>query len=157
MDWPWFIGWCGDIDLLGIKKPQSYFRDILWRKRSISMAVEVPVAEGKIRKVSFWGWPEEQLSWTFPGMENKLMKVNVYTRAPQVRLYLNHTLIEEKAVNELYIASFEVPYEKGTLKAVEVNNNKEGKSVVLATIGKAAALRLTADNTKLSANGQDLS
>lgn len=157
MDWPWFNGWCGDIDLLGIKKPQSYYRDILWRKCSISMAVEVPVAEGKIRKVSFWGWPEEQLSWTFLGMENKLMKVNVYTRAPQVRLYLNHTLIEEKAVNELYIASFEVPYEKGTLKAVEVNNNKEGKSVVLATIGKAAALRLTADKTKLSANGQDLS
>ncbi len=157
MGWPWFNGWCGDIDLLGIKKPQSYYRDVVWRERKISMAVEAPVAEGKIRKVSFWGWPEESLSWTFPGMENKTMKVNVYTRAPKVRLYLNNTLIGEKETNELYKTSFDVPYQKGTLKAVEVDNNKDGESIVLQTIGEAAALRLVADRTKITANGQDLS
>lgn len=158
MSWPWFNGWCGDIDLLGIKKPQSYYRDILWRNRDISMAVEVPVAEGKVRKVSFWGWSEEQLSWTFPGMGNKPMKVNVYTRAPKVRLYLNDTLIAEKAINEFYKSSFKVPYQEGTLKAVEVdNNNKEGAYTILATSGEATALRVTADKNNLSANGQDLS
>lgn len=157
MDWPWFNGWCGDIDLLGIKKPQSYYRDVLWRERNISMAVEVPVAEGKIRKVSFWGWPEEQLSWTFPGMEGKQLKVNVYTRAPKVRLYLNGILVGEETVNEQYKASFEVPYQKGTLKAVELYDKVEGASAVLATAGEAAGLRLTADRTRLSANGQDLS
>lgn len=157
MDWPWFNGWCGDIDLLGIKKPQSYYRDVLWRERSISMAVEVPVAEGKIRKVSFWGWPEEQLSWTFPGMEGKQLKVNVYTRAAKVRLYLNNILVGEEAVNKQYKASFNVPYKKGTLKAVEVDDKAEGASVILATAGEAAGLRLTADKTRLSADGQDLS
>ena len=158
MDWPWFNGWCGDIDLLGVKKPQSYYRDVLWRERSISMAVEVPIAEGKIRKVSFWGWPEEQLSWTFPGMENKPMKVNVYTRASKVRLYLNGELIEEKSINQEYKASFTVAYKEGTLKAVEVNeDNKEAETAILTTTGDAVALRLTADKTKLSANGQDLS
>lgn len=157
MDWPWFNGWCGDIDLLGIKKPQSYYRDVLWRERKISMAVEVPVAEGKIRKVSFWGWPEEQLSWTFPGMENKPIKVNVYSRAPKVRLYLNDTLLEEKETDEYYKTQFEVAYRKGTLKAVEVNNETEGASTLLETAGEAAALRLTADKTTLTADGQDLS
>ena len=83
MGWPWFNGWCGDLDLLGVKKPQSYYRDILWRERKLSMAVEVPVTEGKIRKVSFWGWPDEQLSWTFSGMENTALKVNIYSRAPK--------------------------------------------------------------------------
>lgn len=157
MDWPWFNGWCGDIDLLGVKKPQSYYRDVLWRERNISMAVEVPIAEGKIRKVSFWGWPEEQLSWTFPGMESKQMKVNVYTRAPKVRMYLNNVLVEEKAVSELYKVSFEIPFQKGTLKAVEVTNNKEGASTMLTTIGEATELRVVADKSKLIANGQDLS
>ena len=157
MSWPWFNGWCGDIDLLGVKKPQSYYRDVLWHERKISMAVEVPVAEGKIRKVSFWGWPEERLSWTFPGMENRRLKVNVYTRAPKVRLYLNNVLVEEKIVNEQYKASFEVPYQEGTLKAVEVDDNKEGASTVLATAGEATGLRVTADKTRLSADGQDLS
>lgn len=158
MDWPWFNGWCGDIDLLGVKKPQSYYRDVLWRERNISMAVEVPVAKGKIRKVSFWGWPEEQLSWTFPGMEQQLMKVNVYTRAPKIRLYLNNALVEEKSVSELYKATFEVPYCKGTLKAVEMDYlNREGASTQLTTVGEKVKLRLTADKSHLSANGQDLS
>lgn len=156
MDWPWFNGWCGDIDLLGIKKPQSYYRDILWRERNISMAVEVPIAEGKIRKVSFWGWPEEILSWTFPNMENKMMKINVYSRSPKVKLYLNNTLIEEKETDELYKASFEVPYQKGELRAVEVKDGKEGDSAILKTIGEATGLRLVADRTKIKANGQDL-
>ncbi|WP_375434995.1 hypothetical protein [uncultured Hymenobacter sp.] len=55
MGWPWFNGWCGDLDLLGTKKPQFYYQDVIWRTRKISMAVEKPVAVGKIRQVSFWG------------------------------------------------------------------------------------------------------
>jgi beta-galactosidase len=30
--WPWFNGYCGDIDLIGEKKPQSYYRDVVWRR-----------------------------------------------------------------------------------------------------------------------------
>lgn len=157
MGWPWFNGWCGDLDLIGVKKPQSYYRDILWRERSISMAVEMPVTQGKIRKVSFWGWPEESLSWTFPGMENRTMKVNVYSRAPKVRLYLNNVVVGEKESYELYKASFEVAYQAGELKAVELEGSKEGASFTLQTYGKPAALRLLADKTTLAANGQDLS
>lgn len=157
MDWPWFNAWCGDLDLLGIKKPQSYYRDILWRQRDITMAVETPIVEGKVRKVSFWGWPEESLSWTFPGMEGKEMTVNVYTRAHRVRLYLNDKLVGEEEVSELYKASFKVPYRPGTLKAVVVNEGKEGKSVMLETTCKPMALRLVADRSVIEAGGQDLS
>lgn len=156
MDWPWFNGWCGDIDLLGIKKPASYYRDVLWRERTISLAVEKPIAEGKIRKVSFWGWREESLSWTFPGMEQKPLRVNVYTRAKKVRLYLNGRVVGEAQPNEQYTASFDVPYEAGTLKAVAINGRKEGESVQLETVGKPVALRLTADCLTLDKGGQDL-
>lgn len=154
--WPWYNGWSGDIDLIGIKKPQSYYRDVLWRERNISMAVEVPVPKGKIRKVSFWGWPEENLSWSFPGMENKPLKVNVYTRAPKVRLYLNDNLIGDKETDSLYTSSFEVPYQPGKLKAVEIIDGNECAEVVLETVGKPASLKLTAERKNLIANGQDL-
>ncbi|OYX23040.1 MAG: glycoside hydrolase family 2 [Flavobacteriales bacterium 32-35-8] len=157
MGWPWYNGWCGDIDLIGVKKPQSYYRDILWREKSISIAVELPVAEGKIKKVSFWGWPEESLSWTFPNLENKELKVNVYSRAAKVRLYLNDKLIAEAETNSQYKTSFKVPYQAGILKAVEVNQNKEGASTILETIGKPVAIKLTADNKTIKADNQDLS
>lgn len=157
MGWPWYNGWCGDIDLIGVKKPQSYYRDILWREKTISMAVEMPVAEGKTKKVSFWGWPKESLSWTFPNFENKEFKVNVYARAPKVRLYLNDKMLGENEINKQYKTTFKVPYQAGILKAVELKDGKEGASTILQTIGKAVAIKVTADQTVLKADGQDLS
>jgi len=157
MGWPWFNGWCGDIDILGVKKPQSYYRDVLWRIRNISMATEIPAAEGKIRRVSFWGWADEALSWTYPGMESKMIKVNVYTRYPQVRLYLNDSLIAEGTTNDMYKVSFNIPYQKGQLKAIGVTNGHEFDSVALSTVGQVSAVRLVADKTMMAANGQDLS
>ena len=90
-------------------------------------------------------------------MEDKELKVNVYTRAPKVRLYLNNTLIGEADVNEKYKASFKVPYQAGTLKAINWDGMEEGKSVLLKTVGEPVALRMVADKTTLLRNGQDLS
>lgn len=157
MGWPWFNGWCGDLDILGNKKPQSYYRDAIWQNRKISMAVEKPITEGKIRKVSFWGWPDEILSWTFSGQEGKNLKVNVYSRASKTRLYLNNKIIGEKETNSDYTASFVVPYQPGELKAVQMIDGREGATTILQTTGQPTSLRLTADRPTLQANGQDLS
>jgi beta-galactosidase len=37
--WPWFNAYCGDIDICGNKKPQSYYRDVVWRRSPIELAV----------------------------------------------------------------------------------------------------------------------
>lgn len=156
MDWPWYNSWCGDLDFCGDKKPQSYYRDVVWRLRDISMAVHAPIAEGRKEVVNGWGWTNELLSWNWEGMEGKIMTVNVYSRSPKVRLYLNDKLIGEKETDkELYIASFEVPYESGRLMAQNVGKNKS--SVILQTTGKPAAIRLIPDRVKLKASKEDLS
>lgn len=157
MGWPWYNGWCGDLDLCGVKKPQSYFRDVVWQRADITMAAEIPVSEGKRSKVSFWGWPNEVLDWTFPGYEGREIKVNVYCRAGQVRLYLNDRPVGETRTSEAYKAVFNVPYVPGVLRAVTLENGQEGKAVELYTTGEPAALRLTADRKVLTADGQDLS
>ena len=155
MGWPWYNGWCGDIDLCGDKKPQSYYRDVLWRERPITMAVHAPVPEGKKEVVNGWGWPNELVSWNWKGCEGQTMKVNVYSRSPKVKLYLNNTLIgEEETGQEDYTATFEVPYEPGTLKAV---NSKGKEEFVLTTAGEPVAIRLTADRNKIRACKNDLS
>ena len=43
MSWPWFNAWCGDLDICGFKKPQSFYRDVVWRRSPIEMAVHVPL------------------------------------------------------------------------------------------------------------------
>ena len=67
--YPWFNSYCGDIDLIGNKKPQSYFRDVVWRRSKVEMAVQRPVPERYTEQVSRWGWSDELRSWTWPGLE----------------------------------------------------------------------------------------
>ena len=86
------------------------------------------------------------------------MRVNVYSRSPNVRLYLNGKLIGEKETGkENYTATFEVPYEPGELRAVNVEKNKERASVTFKTTGKPASIRLIADRRQIKANKNDLS
>jgi beta-galactosidase len=156
--WPWFDAWCGDIDICGFKKPQSYFRDVVWGQSQIEIAVHSPYVNGKIEKVSFWGWPDEQTSWTWPGCEGKLMQVKVYSQAENVQLMLNDKLIGEKAISDSskMTAIFDVPYQAGILKAVGITNGKEVASKTLTTAGPVTAIRLTADRSVINANRNDL-
>ncbi len=157
MEWPWYNAWCGDIDFCGDKKPQSYYRDVLWRKRKISVAVQAPVAEGKREDVNYWGWRNELLSWNWKGLEGKTMKINVYSRSPRVRLYLNNEPMGEKDINkDNYSAIFEIPYKQGELKAVNVENQMETDSVILKTAGEPAFICLTVDRSRIKANKNDL-
>lgn len=158
MGWPWYNAWCGDIDFGGDKKPQSYYRDILWREREIALAVRHPVEAGKREVVNGWGWTDELQSWNWAGLEGKPMRVNVYSRSPKVRLYLNDKLVGEKETGkEDYTATFEVPYTPGVLKAVNVNKKKETANAVLKTAGKPSAIRLVADRNRIKADKKDLS
>jgi len=41
--YPWTLAYCGDIDICGWKRPQSYYRDILWgNNKNISIFVKPP-------------------------------------------------------------------------------------------------------------------
>ena len=158
MGFPWFNSWCGDIDLTGGKKPQSYYRDVVWHGSKIEMLVHVPVPEGHKEAVSYWGWPDESLSYTFPGAEGKPMQVHVYTRYSAVRLVLNGKTITEQNVSPQtkLTATFTINYQPGVLKAIGLQNGKAVDSVVLQTAGNPARMRLTADRSQIHASRSDL-
>ena len=61
--WPWFNAWCGDIDLIGLKKPQSYYRDVVWGERQIAMAVRPSVTDGEYEDAAGWCWTAEENHW----------------------------------------------------------------------------------------------
>ncbi len=153
--WPVYNGYCGDIDLIGQKKPQSYFRDVVWRNLPVAMAVQ-PTASYN----NMWGWQLEEQSWTWPGREGDTVTVNVYSRAPRVRLYLNGQSMGDAATSSTYLAAFRIPYQPGALRAVNLDANGEETSDAafeLQTTGTPVALRLTADREILRQGEQDLS
>lgn len=158
MPYPWFNAWCGDIDLIGGKKPQSYYRDIVWNRSKLEMLVHAPIPEGRREAVSPWGWQNELPSYTFPGAEGKPLQVHVYTKYDSVRLVLNGKIIgvQTASAQTKLTATFTINYEPGELKAIGFNNGKAIDSVVLKTSGKPAAIRLVADRKNIKADPNDL-
>ena len=157
---PWHGAYCGDIDLMGWRKPISHYRSILYNNtEKLYMAVREPNPEPLEIKTTLWSvWPTWE-SWTWPGQEGKNLQVEVYSNYPKVRLYINDSLVGEQPTTEeqQFKATFTLPYSPGVLKTVGVQDGKEMGTATLKTAGNAASIRLTPDRTVLSANGQDLS
>jgi beta-galactosidase len=157
--YPWHAAYSGDIDLTGFRKPSSYYRDILWNGGDrVYATVRLPEpADKKIIAMSWATYPTLP-SWTWPGQEEKLLTVEVYSGAESVRLFLNDKLIGDKPTgrDEAFKAEFEVPYGPGTLKAEGIRGGKVVADSILQTTGDPVQLKLTADRTILSADGQDL-
>ena len=56
ISFPWFNAYCGDIDLIGNKKPQSYLRDVVWERSPLEMAVVRPLPPGRKEQITPWGF-----------------------------------------------------------------------------------------------------
>ena len=157
---PWHAAYCGDLDLTGFRKPSSYYRDILWNGGDrVFATARLPEPEGKKILAAGWSVYPTLPSWTWPGQEGKPVTVEVYSGAERVRLYLNDKLVGEKPTgrDQEFKAEFEVPYAPGTLKAAGVRGDRVVAESILQTTGEPVRLKLTADRTVLSADGQDLS
>ena len=156
--YPWFNAYCGDIDLIGDKKPQSYYRDVLWGRSRLEMAVQRPLPAGRTEELANWGWLDELRSWTWTGYEGKPMKVRVYSSGDQVKLILNGKEIGSKAMPESarLIAQFDLPYAAGELRAIAFKDGKEIDSLTFKTVAKPARLRLKVDRPTISARRDDL-
>jgi beta-galactosidase len=159
LPWPWFNAWCGDLDICGFKKPQSFYRDVVWRRSQIEMAVHAPIPEGQRERVSGWGWPDEAQSWNWSGQEGKPLQVAVYSRCESVRLELNGQVIGEKPVSAAtkLTAKFDVPYAPGELKAIGLIQGKAVAEKILNTSGVPKQVKLIADRNNLRADRNDLS
>jgi beta-galactosidase len=153
---PWFNAFCGDVDIAGFKKPQHYYREVLWGDSQVNLAVHAPVPAGRHEKVSLWGWPDERQSWTWPGSEGQPLDVTVYSSCPSARLELDGKEIATKPVSERMIARFQVPYHPGELRAVCLSDGKPGASATLRTAGEPKEIRLTVDRSTIHADRNDL-
>jgi len=157
--YPWHASNSGDLDLTGYRKPQSYYRDIVWNGGDrVYATVRLPEPEGKKIIAAGWAVYPTLPAWSWPGQEGKPLQVEVYSGTEKVRLYLNDKLLGEKPTGreQEFKATFTVPYTPGTLKAVGIRGDRPVAESVLTTPSDATLLRVTADRTVMNADGQDL-
>lgn len=155
-EYPWRTAGCGDFDLCGFRRPQLALRRILWGSNETCVFCHDPANNGKMEILGRYGWPEAANSWTWPVEPGTPVTVEVYTPAAEVELVCNGTSLGRKPA-EHYRAFFQVPYEAGELTAISYNGSREVSRDTLRSSGQPTGLRLRADKTCLSTDGQALS
>ena len=160
--YPWNLAYCGDIDICGWKRPQSYYRDALWKSDQLSIFVTPPKPSfplnPDIEPWSKWNWLDAVADWNWKGFENKPITVNVYSSCQEVELFLNNKSLGRKETNRStqFTAAWNVPYQPGALLAIGYDGGKKVNTAILNTVLAPVAIKLTPDRNNISANKQDL-
>jgi beta-galactosidase len=156
--WPWFNAFCGDIDLCGFKKPQSYYRDVVWGISELEIAVHTPIPEDRKEIVSFWGWPDEMQSWNWEAHEGEQLSVSIYSSCDSVVMELNGKEVGAVDLQDSarLRSHINLEYQPGELKAIGYKNGRQIASKSLTTTGKPHSIRLSADRMKIRAERNDL-
>jgi beta-galactosidase len=161
--YPWNLAFCGDIDICGWKRPQSYYRDALWKPDQLSIFVTPPKPSfppnPEKQEWAKWNWLDAVASWNWKGYEGKPVAVDVYSSCGEVELFLDGRSLGRKKTDRStrYMAEWKVPYKAGKLTAVGYDGDKKVNEANLTTTGKPTRLNVTVDRTRLKANNQDLS
>lgn len=144
-EYPWFYANCGDFDICGVKRPQSYYRDIVWNQREKPfIGVYDPQYHGREIVIKEWAWEPVSASYTFPGQEGKETLVDVYSQYDEVELLVNGKTYGKKPAGTANkcIAQFTITYEPGEICAVAYSGGAEKSRKVLRTTGEPAKLLL---------------
>ena len=144
--YPFRLSGCGDLDICCRRKPRSYYRDCVWHRSTRPyLAVEDPALYDKTVYPMWWGWPLVQEYWNYPGWEGRPTHVTVYSTADEVALLINGREIGRAPAGkpQAYLARFELPYEKGTLTAVEYRQGQACASHSICTPDEKRVIRLS--------------
>jgi beta-galactosidase len=148
--WPAISNSSGLLDRTGAWKPMGYQRQSWWSGKPVVHIVRNDDNAGGGKWVANWT-PVD--AGTYDDA-----RVQVYSNCDVVELFLNGKSLGTKVKPAADSPrSWEVTFEKGTLKAVAKNNGTVAASDELITAGVPARILLTADKLKISKSWDDVS
>ncbi len=163
--YPWNHAFCGDIDICGFKRPQSFYRDVLWQHEEgypVSLFVKPPepsfaMIPGR-GEWSRWHFDDLVANWNWQGYDGDSFEVVVYSMYPQVELLLNGSSQgkRDNGKDNRWKSVYHVPYMPGELVAIGYQGTAEQSRYILASSGMAKRIELSADRFHIKADQQDL-
>ena len=155
--WPDRTAYIGDLDLIGYRRPISYFREIVYGLRKDPyIAVRRVNRNGQEPSVTPWMWKDNIASWTWPGYEGESASVDVYADADEVELFLNGNSCGKQSVKGTYEAVYDIPYQPGCLTAVAYKDGQETGRFSLETAKDNVELEVRTDKTELRSGDREL-
>ncbi len=156
--WPWLSCYQGDLDLDLKRRPQSYYRGIVWGlDKNIYLYTTHPDKTGKPFYGMGWHWADVWPTWSF-GADNvgKDVQLEAYCDCDEVEFVCNGRSMG-RVKTEKYKAFLTVPYAPGVVEAVAYTGGEEVARTKLETAGTAAQVILEPDRCEIAADGMDLS
>ncbi len=156
--WPWLSCYQGDLDLDLKRRPQSYYRGIVWGlDQGIYLFTTPPEKTGVPFYGMGWHWQDVRPTWTFKEEHiGQPVQLEAYADADEVEFIVNG-VSAGKAPVEKYQAFLTVPYQPGKVEAVAYRNGVPSVSTALETSGAPAQILLEPDRAQIAADGMDLS
>lgn len=142
---PYLTAEVGDIDITGVRRPASYFRETVFGLRDAPyIAVQDPALFGVELAVNSFAWRGMEGRWTWPGAEGHPVDIEVYSSADEVELLVNGRSVgkAEAGAAAGYIAAFTATYEPGTVTAIAYSAGVESGRSELSTAGAVVALSI---------------
>ncbi len=100
---PWNLAYCGDIDICGWRRPQSFYRETLWKPNQLSLFVQSPEPSfpENPRRVfwSKWHFDDLRADWNWETNSGKPLLVTVFSSCPEAELFLNGKSLGRKPTN----------------------------------------------------------
>jgi hypothetical protein len=145
----------GVIDLAGNKKPEFYFRQSLWSDRPMVFIGTTDRLNDR-GPVSLWDHKRVEPLWNYePG---KMISVNAFSNCGEVELFLNGKSLGSRKMSDFKnrAITWELPFEKGVLKAVARNDGKEAASFELKTTKDPVRITALCQDRKFKADRKDI-
>ncbi|MQY30949.1 glycoside hydrolase family 2 TIM barrel-domain containing protein [Nocardia aurantia] len=162
--YPWLVSHAGTIDITGVRRPISYWREIVWGLRDEPyLAVHRPQGHGRTLRRSSWAWDDVLASWAWDIPPGSPVIVDVYADADDVELLLDGESLGVATVNRTagetvpaFAARFEVFYGPGELVAVARRGGAEFARSSLRSPCGVPELHAHAERTRIIASPADL-
>lgn len=141
--YPWALSYDADLDITLERRPQSYFREIMWGRASGPVLMTLHPDRHGVRCGGMgWQWMDVHPSWTYPdAWLEKPVDVYAYADADEVEFILNGQSMGRAAVEKL-CAHMALPYRPGRLEAVALRGGEMLGCCALETTGAACKIAL---------------
>ncbi len=151
LEYPYHMADCGDFDICGYRRPQSYYREIAWGfRKDPYIIVKHPDRARQKYAISGWGFYDGKPSWNWLGYEDKPIDVCVFAECDELLLEINGKKIAKQSRSDCGVYHFETEYHSGEIKAIAFLNEKKAGECVLKTEDAAEKIILKPEKNYLA-------
>ncbi len=149
----WISAGSGRLDLIGTPLGEAYYTRVAFALEKKPQIAVVPVSHTHDRhSPSAWKFSNALPSWSWNGLDGQDARVEVYSRAPVVELYINGKKAGRKKFRKNCRFDFKVKYRGGEIAAVALDKaGKELSRNALHTAGEETVLTVLPEKAEAKA------